>query len=200
MVSDQRPESDAPGGVPASSREEFEKESLPHLGALYRTALRMTGREPMAEDLVQETYLRAWRFYYQYKEGTNFRAWIFSILTSVMINTRRREQKAPLATDWSEGDPAATEDVRYPSIDDLETIGQMVGDEAKKALEAMSPDLRLVFLLSTVEELSYKEISENVGIPVGTVMSRLFRARAFLRKELAEYAESRNRDSGRSEP
>ncbi len=173
---------------------------MPHLGALFRTALRMTGREAMAEDLVQETYLRAWRFYYQYKAGTNFRAWIFSILTSVMINSRRREQLAPKVTDWSDGDPAATEVFRYPTIDDLETIGQMVGDEAKKALEAMSPDLRLVFLLSTVEELSYKEISENVGIPMGTVMSRLFRARAFLRIELADCAESRNRDSGRSEP
>lgn len=200
MVSDPRPEPDSSGTSRVLSREVFEKESLPQLGALFRTALRMTGREAMAEDLVQETYLRAWRFYHQYKEGTNFRAWIFSILTSVMINTRRREQKAPLATDWSEGDPAALEEVRYPSVDDLDTIGQMVGDEAKKALEAMPPDLRLVFLLSTVEELSYKEISETVGIPTGTVMSRLFRARAFLRKELADYAESKDPDSGRSEP
>src|SRR5258708_24329491 len=149
MVSEPPAKSTSPGEARGGSREDFEKESLPHLGALYRTALRMTGKEAAAEDLVQETYLRAWRFYYQYKGGTNFKAWIFSILTSVMLNARRREVKAPVATDWSEGDPAAEEEIRYPSIDDLEAIGQMMGDEVKNALEAMTPDLRLVLLLST---------------------------------------------------
>jgi RNA polymerase sigma-70 factor, ECF subfamily len=193
----------APGasGAPnLRTREDFERESLPYLGALYRTALRMTGKEAAAEDAVQETYLRAWRFYPQYKDGTNFKAWIFTILHSVVVSAGRREAMAPLATDWSEGEPPAVEEVQYLSADDLETIGQKVGDTARDALLKMPPDLRIIFLLSSVDELSYKEISESVGVPLGTVMSRLFRARAFLRKELSDSARSRRPESGRSTP
>jgi RNA polymerase sigma-70 factor (ECF subfamily) len=170
------------------------------MGGLFRTALRMTRSEAKAEDLVQETYLRAWRFRHQFKPGTNFRAWIFSILSSVMINTHRRESKAPYATDWSEGEPAASEDVQYLSSDDLDRIGQVVGDEVKKAVDKMPYDLRIVFLLSSIEELTYKEISATVEIRLGTVMSRLFRARAFLRKELEVQARGRKPDPGRSSP
>lgn len=191
----------APPGTPnPTSRETFERESLPHLGALYRTALRITGRDAAAEDAVQETYLRAWRFYPQYKEGTNFKAWIFTILSSVVINTGRRESRAPVATDWSEGEPEASQEVQYLSADDLDGIGQRVGDTAREALHKMPADLRIVFLLSSVDELSYKEISEAVDIPMGTVMSRLFRARAFLRKELTDVAKDRNPEPGRSAP
>lgn len=190
----------APGAPGSRSREDFERESLPHLRALYRTALRMIGKEAAAEDAVQETYLRAWRFYPQYKDGTNFKAWIFTILHSVVVTSGRREAMAPVATDWSEGDPPAAEEVQYLSADDLETIGQKVGDAAREALLKMPADLRFVFLLSSVDELSYKEISETVGIPLGTVMSRLFRARGFLRKELSGAARSRRPESGRSTP
>lgn len=185
-----------PGAPGPRSREDFERESLPHLGALYRTALRMTGKEAAAEDAVQETYLRAWRFYPQYKDGTNFKAWIFTILRSIVLSTGRREAMAPVATDWSEGEPPAVEEVQYLSSDDLETIGQKVGDAAREALVKMPEDLRIVFLLSSVEELSYKEISEAVDAPLGTVMSRLFRARAFLRKELSDTARSRKPGAG----
>jgi RNA polymerase sigma-70 factor (ECF subfamily) len=188
------------GAPNPGSREDFERESLPHLKPLYRTALRMTGKEAAAEDAVQETYLRAWRFFHQYKSGTNFKAWIFSILHSVVINTGRREAMAPVATDWSEGEPPAAEEVEHLTADDLETLGQKVGDAAREALFKMPPDLRIVFLLSSVDELSYKEISETVDIPMGTVMSRLFRARAFLRKELSDAAKNRNPESGRSTP
>jgi RNA polymerase sigma-70 factor (ECF subfamily) len=186
--------------VPQRSREDFERESLPHLGALYRTALRMTGKDAAAEDAVQETYLRAWRYYPQYKDGTNFKAWIFTILHSIVVSTGRREAMAPMATDWSEGEPEAAPEVQYLSADDLETIGQKLGDVARGALLKMPPDLRIVFLLSSVDELSYKEISETVGIPLGTVMSRLFRARTFLRKELSDAAGSPRPESGRSTP
>jgi RNA polymerase sigma-70 factor (ECF subfamily) len=160
----------------------------------------MTGKESAAEDAVQETYLRAWRYYPQYKEGTNFKAWIFTILHSIVVSTGRREAMAPAATDWSEGEPPAAEEVQYVSADDLESIGQQVGDEARRALLKMPPDLRIVFLLSSVDELTYKEISETVGIPLGTVMSRLFRARSFLRRELSDAARSRKPESGRSNP
>ena len=190
----------AAGGPGLRSREDFERDSLPHLGALYRTALRMIGKDAAAEDAVQETYLRAWRFYPQYKDGTNFKAWIFTILHSVVVSAGRREAMAPLATDWSDGEPAAAEEVQYLSADDLDTIGQKVGDAAREALLKMPPDLRIVFLLSSVDELSYKEISETVGIPLGTVMSRLFRARGFLRKELSEAARSRRPETGSGAP
>ena len=190
----------ASGAPNLRSREDFERESLPHLGALYRTALRTVGKEAAAEDAVQETYLRAWRFYPQYKDGTNFKAWIFTILHSVVVSSGRREALAPVATDWSEGEPPAAEEVQYLSADDLETIGQKVGDAAREALLKMPSDLRIIFLLSSVDELTYKEISETVGIPLGTVMSRLFRARAFLRKELSDAARSQRPESGRSTP
>ena len=190
----------APGTPGPRSREDFERESLPHLGALYRTALRMIGKDAAAEDAVQETYLRAWRFYPQYKDGTNFKAWIFTILHSVVVSAGRREAMAPLATDWSEGEPEAAREVQFLAADDLETIGQKVGDAAREALLKMPADLRIVFLLSSVDELSYKEISETVGVPLGTVMSRLFRARAFLRKELSDAARSQRSESGRSTP
>ncbi len=189
-----------PEGSTPRSREDFERESLSHLGPLYRTALRMTGKETAAEDAVQETYLRAWRYYPQYKDGTNFKAWIFTILHSVVVSTGRRESMAPIATDWSEGEPAAAQEVQYLSADDLETIGDKVGDAARETLLKMPADLRIVFLLSSVDDLSYKEISETVGIPLGTVMSRLFRARAFLRKELSDAANHRKPESGRSTP
>ena len=190
----------ASGAPNLRSREDFEREALPHLGALYRTALRMIGKEAAAEDAVQETYLRAWRFYPQYRDGTNFKAWIFTILHSVVVSSGRREAMAPVATDWSEGEPPAAEEVQYLSADDLETIGQKVGDAAREALLKMPSDLRFIFLLSSVDELTYKEISETVGIPLGTVMSRLFRARAFLRKELSDSAKNRKPESGRSTP
>jgi RNA polymerase sigma-70 factor (ECF subfamily) len=160
----------------------------------------MTGKEAAAEDAVQETYLRAWRYYPQYKDGTNFKAWIFTILHSVVVSAGRRESMAPVATDWSEGEPAAAQEVQYLSADDLETIGEQVGDAARETLLKMPPDLRIVFLLSSVDDLSYKEISETVGIPLGTVMSRLFRARSFLRKELSDAAKLRKPESGRSTP
>jgi len=105
-----------------------------------------------------------------------------------------------VATDWSEGEPAAAQEVQYLSADDLETIGEQVGDAARETLLKMPPDLRIVFLLSSVDDLSYKEISETVGIPLGTVMSRLFRARSFLRKELSDAAKLRKPESGRSTP
>ena len=175
-----------------SEKSEFETLARPHVDALYRTALRMAGSPAAAEDLVQETYLKAFRNVHRFERGSNFRAWIFTILTNTYVNQYRRHGKEPVLTDFAEMEPAGTEEAARLSADDVDAIKEKLGDEAKKALERVPPDYRLVFLLSTFEEMSYKEISGILGIPIGTVMSRLFRARTMLRDDLAAFA----RESG----
>lgn len=161
----------------------------PHLDALYRTALGLTGDTSSAEDLLQETLLRAFRAYPLFEGGTNFRAWIFRILTNAHINEYHRRGRAPLLRDFAEAEPpAAEEENPYLSADDVERLGEWLGDAAKRALEKVPPEFRVPFLLSTFEKLSYKEIAEVLGIPLGTVMSRLFRARRILRQELIAFA------------
>jgi RNA polymerase sigma-70 factor (ECF subfamily) len=172
-------------------RKEFEALAMPHLDALYRTALRMTGQAASAEDLVQEAFLRAFRNFRRFDRGTNFRSWIFTILTNAFINDYRRKAHGPAVTDFAELEPAAIDAPERLSAADVEALGERLGDEARRALEKMPPEFRLVFLLSTFEEMSYKEIAAVAGIPIGTVMSRLFRARAILRGELAPHASSR---------
>ena len=161
---------------------------MPHLDSLYRTALRMTGQPASAEDLVQETYLRAYRHFRGFEVGSNFKSWIFTILTNIRINDYRRGVRAPRLIDFSEFEFAAEDGPVYLSVDDVEAIKDELGEEAKQALEKMPPDFQMVFLLSTIEDLSYRDISEMLKVPMGTVMSRLFRARNFLRKELTQYA------------
>ncbi len=169
-------------------RSEFEALAGPHLDALYRTALRMTGESASAEDLVQESVLRAFRSFGRFERGTNFRAWIFTILTNQYINEYRRKGKGPALTDFAESEPAGAEEPVHLTAEDVERLAEHLGDEARKALGKVPPEFRIVFLLSTFEEMSYKEISQVVGIPMGTVMSRLFRARGILREELAAFA------------
>lgn len=167
---------------------EFEELVRPHADALYRTALRMTGDASAAEDLVQEAFLKAWKNLHRFERGTNFKAWIFTILTNQYINEYRRKGKGPALTDFAESEPAGAEEPVHLTAEDVERLAEHLGDEARKALGKVPPEFRIVFLLSTFEEMSYKEISRVVGIPIGTVMSRLFRARSILREELAAFA------------
>lgn len=168
---------------------QFEEEAYPLLDALYRTALRMTGQAAAAEDLVQETMIKAYKNLHRFERGTNFRAWLFRILTNNFINEVRRKGRAPQAMDFAEADPGAPErEAAYFTVDDLAQLRERLGDASAQALEKVPTDFRLVFLLSTFEDFSYKEIAEIVGAPIGTVMSRLFRARKILREELYEYA------------
>lgn len=171
-----------------AAKDDFEAQALTHLDALYRTALRMTGNSASAEDLVQETFLRAFRNFHRFEPGSNFRAWIFTILTNTYINEYRRRSRAPLPTDFAEVEPAQEESSPFLTAEQVDALKERLGDEAKRAIEKVSPELRLVFLLSTFEGMSYKEIAEVVGVPIGTVMSRLFRARKVLREELSAYA------------
>jgi RNA polymerase sigma-70 factor (ECF subfamily) len=184
---------DEGASVTASPRDEFERLLRPQVDALYRTALRMTGQDATAQDLVQEASLHAWRGFGSFEPGSNFRAWIFRILTNAFINRWRREGRAPASTDFAEAEPAAPEGSAPLTAEEVERLADALGDEAARAIGRVPPEFRIVFLLSTFEDLTYKEIAAVLEIPVGTVMSRLFRARALLREELAAYARSLTR-------
>jgi RNA polymerase sigma-70 factor (ECF subfamily) len=184
----------------AARRRRFEAEALPHLDALYRTALRLLRDHGAAEDLVQETYLRAYRAFDRYTPGTNCRAWLFRILLNAGLNARRRAARRPAPVGFEGVEPvlAAAEPGAEPLGADLAAFAGLVDDEVRAALEALPAPFREVLLLS-VEGLPYKEIAAALGIPVGTVMSRLFRARRLLRSALGDYARQRGlvRDASR---
>ena len=179
------------------SSDPFETEALSFLDALYRTALRMTRSEADAEDLVQETYIRAFRFREQFTPGTNLKAWLFRILTNTFINTYRRRQTQPEFTELDGVDEFSL----YKRMSDLRTssgagnpetefLNGIVDREVKDALGELPEKFRQVVLLD-VEGFSYKEIAEMVDIPIGTVMSRLHRGRKFLQKRLLDLAQQR---------
>jgi RNA polymerase sigma-70 factor (ECF subfamily) len=177
--------------------DEFEAEALRHLDALYRTALRMTRSEADAEDLVQETYIRAFRFRDQFTLGTNMKAWLFRILTNTFINTYRRKTAQPEVTDLEGIDEfslyrrMADDRAASTSPDpEAELLNSVVDTEVTDALEELPEKFRTTVLLD-VEGFSYKEIAEMLGIPIGTVMSRLHRGRKFLQKRLYDLARER---------
>jgi len=177
--------------------DEFEAEALRHLDALYRTALRMTRSEADAEDLVQETYIRAFRFRDQFTLGTNMKAWLFRILTNTFINTYRRKAAQPEVTDLEGVDEFSlyrrmADDRAASSSPDpeAELLSRVVDTEVTDALEELPEKFRTTVLLD-VEGFSYKEIAEMLGIPIGTVMSRLHRGRKFLQKRLYDLARER---------
>ncbi len=177
--------------------DEFEAEALRHLDALYRTALRMTRSEADAEDLVQETYIRAFRFRDQFTLGTNMKAWLFRILTNTFINTYRRKAAQPEVTDLEGVDEFSlyrrmVDDRSASSSPDpeAELLKGVVDTEVTDALEELPEKFRTTVLLD-VEGFSYKEIAEMLSIPIGTVMSRLHRGRKFLQKRLYDLARER---------
>ena len=177
--------------------DEFETEALRHLDALYRTALRMTRSEADAEDLVQETYIRAFRFRDQFTLGTNMKAWLFRILTNTFINTYRRKTAQPEVTDLDGIDEfslyrrMADDRAASTSPDpEAELLNSVVDTEVTNALEELPEKFRTTVLLD-VEGFSYKEIAEMLAIPIGTVMSRLHRGRKFLQKRLYDLARER---------
>ena len=184
----------APPDDPAL-RERFEREVLPLLPNLYSAALRMTRNPADAEDLVQETYLRAYRGFSGFEEGTNLRAWMYRILTNTFINSYRKKQREPVTVqeddldEWYLFDKLGESGVE-PSAE-AEVIRSMPDEDVQKALEALPEGFRLAVLLADVEGFSYKEIAEILGIPIGTVMSRLHRGRRALEKALWEKVRER---------
>ena len=184
----------------------FETEALTFLDALYRTALRMTRSEADAEDLVQETYIKAFRAREQFTPGTNLKAWLFRILTNTFINTYRRRQAQPEFTELDDVDEFSL----YRRMSDLKTssnsgdpesqfLNGLVDTEVKDALAELPEKFRSVVLLD-VEGFSYKEIAEMLDIPIGTVMSRLHRGRKFLQKRLYDLAQERGIAAVRAAP
>ncbi len=178
-----------------ASAASIEEEALQHVDALYRTALRMTRNPQDAEDLVQETYFRAFRSAHQFQPGTNLRAWLFKILTNSFINQYRRRARNPQSTSLDD----VEEFYLYNHLVDSGVQPESPNPEATvidrfaeadviRALEQLPMEFRQVVLLADVEGFSYKEIADIVGIPVGTVMSRLHRGRRRLQKELWDYA------------
>lgn len=185
-------------------KEQFEAVAMPLTNLLYATALRMVGNAAKAEDLVQETYVRAWQNFDRFALGTNFKAWIFQILTFLYKNERRSAKSRETTVDYSMDESLAAPAGPEPAVAKAQEVEwerlypDLVDDKFKRALDRLDEDQRAVLLLVTLGELSYQECAESLGIPIGTVMSRLFRARKQLQDELAEYAKERRLEGGRS--
>lgn len=173
----------------------LEQEALEHIDALYRTALRMTRNAADAEDLVQEVYLRAFRSLHQFTEGTNLRAWLFRILTNTYINDYRRRQRRPTSASLDDIEEFYLYDHLIdsgvqPSVERPEDIvlSKLSVDSVIGAIEELPEEFRQVVLLADVEGFSYRDIASIVDIPIGTVMSRLYRARRRLQRQLYDAA------------
>src|SRR5690349_21934904 len=181
-----------------ADQERFADDAMPFMDALYTAAMRMTHNAADAEDLVQETFLRGYRGYPRFEEGTNLRAWLYRILTNTYINTYRAKQRRPQESDLGEvedlylyrrlGGLEASE--RGRSAED-ELMDFVTDAEVKAALDELPEQFRVAVLLADVEGFSYKEIAEILDIPIGTVMSRLHRGRKGLQKLLGEFAVQR---------
>jgi len=174
-------------------RLEFEREALPHLDTLYGAALRLTRAPAEAEDLVQDTLLKAFRFYDRFEAGTNLKAWLLKIMTNTFINRYRRTVRERAVFDGEMARPvgeatmsrATMRRLRNP-VDDVER--KMLADEIEAALVRLPAEHRVMIELADIQELSYREIADIVGCPIGTVMSRLHRARKTMQGELVEQA------------
>lgn len=182
---------------PPTDPDLFESEMSPHLDALYRNALRLTGNANDAEDLLQDTYLRAFRFFYQYQPGTNAKAWLFRIMNTVFLNDYRKKarQGETVSYDGLEDfylynrlvDDLSGSD--HPEIENPEraVLEQLDIETIQQAISALPIEFRDTVALATLEEMSYQEIADTLSIPVGTVRSRLSRGRKLLQKALWEY-------------
>ncbi|MDZ7763759.1 MAG: sigma-70 family RNA polymerase sigma factor [Melioribacteraceae bacterium] len=173
--------------------EDFEREAIPHKDALFNFALKLTGGEDEADDLVQETYLKAFRFFDKFELGTNCKAWLFSIMKNTFINEYRKVSKEPNKVDY--------EDVQnfYENIkaDEVQTnhlvsdsFSNVFDDEITDAIAELPSDFQTIIILADIEGYSYEEIAEFMSCPIGTVRSRLHRARKLMFTKLHDYAEN----------
>ena len=172
---------------------DFDSQVMPYLDSLYNTAYRMTRSAEDAEDLVQETYFKAYKYYDKFEEGTNLKAWLFKILKNTFINNYRKKKLEPRSVDFAEIEDSFERIVRrdnseQPADPESEYFSGVLDDDVKNALDSLPYDYRMVVILADLEDFSYKEIAEILDCPVGTVMSRLYRGRKLLEKALLKYA------------
>jgi RNA polymerase sigma-70 factor (ECF subfamily) len=177
-------------------RARFERDVLPMLPSLYGAAMRLTRNPADAEDLIQETYLRAFRGFAGFREGTNLKAWLYRILTNSYINTYRKKQREPQIVEgpddldeWYLFDRLGARSVEGSAED--EVLDRIPDQDVKRALESLPENFRIPVLLADVEGFSYREIAEIMDTPIGTVMSRLHRGRKALERALWETAKER---------
>lgn len=171
--------------------EDFEREAIPHMDALFNFALKMTGDSDEADDLVQETYLKAFRFFDKFEKGTNCKAWLFRIMKNTYINKYRKETKEPDKVDYEEVENFY-ENVKPSSTDsahlEKDIYDNLLDDELSEAINSLPDDFKTVVILCDIEGFTYEEIADFIDVPVGTVRSRLHRARKMLFTKLQKYA------------
>lgn len=170
----------------------FNEELLPHADALYNFAYSLVFDQTNAEDLVQEAYMKAYRFVDSYEKGSNAKAWLFQILKNAFINDYRKKKRAPQQVDFEDYNEKQQLEKQAETLDISEDLySHMLGDEVTTALNKLPVDFRVAIILSDIEGFTYEEIAKISDIPIGTVRSRLYRARNLMKEELRDFATSR---------